>query len=233
MINNKVKINCIIVDDEPVSREILEKYIVDCPTLHLITSCNNAVEASEVLLQHQVQLIFLDINMPLLSGISFYKSLPNPPFVIFTTAYPEYAVEGFEVDAVDYLLKPFSFERFLKSVNKLLKIVHQYHDEHSVILLKSDKKIFRIKIDDIYYLEAAGDYVKVYYLDQMIVVHDTFRHVLNRLNKSSVIQIHKSFAISLNKFEYVEGNMVKVNHQLLPIGKKYRLNLMDEINGIS
>ncbi len=109
-------INCIIVEDEPVSQDVLKKYVADCPNLKLIEVCNNAFEANDTLVNHEVQLMFLDINMPRLSGMKFYKSLSNPPFVIFTTAYPEYALEGFEVDAVDYLLKPFPFERFIKAV---------------------------------------------------------------------------------------------------------------------
>lgn len=119
-----MKINCIIVDDEPASRDVLEKFISDCPSLNLLYSCKNAFEANEILNKDDVQLIFLDINMPKLSGLKFYKSLTNPPFVIFTTAYPEYAVEGFEVEAVDYLLKPFPFDRFLKAVNKALDILN-------------------------------------------------------------------------------------------------------------
>ena len=223
-----MKISCIIVDDEPASREILEKYISDCTTLNLISSCKNAIEANEIINQEQVQLIFLDINMPKLSGIKFYKSLSNPPFVIFTTAYPEYAVEGFEVDAIDYLLKPFSFERFLKSINKALNIVNQQANNNHVpfIVLKSDKKLFRVNLNDINFLEALGDYVKVDYLNKSITVHETFQNLLNQLGESNLLRIHKSFAISLNKFDHIEGNMIKIKDKSIPIGQKYRSDLL-------
>ena len=138
-----MKINCIIVDDEPASREILEKYVADCSCLNLVETCKNAFEATEAINNVDIQLIFLDINMPKLSGMKFYRSLTNPPFVIFTTAYPEFAVEGFEVNAVDFLLKPFPFERFLKAVNKAIDILkNQSNDNicYEYIFLKSDKK---------------------------------------------------------------------------------------------
>jgi len=227
-----MKISCIIVDDEPVSREILEKYIFDCSTLNLISSCKNAIEANEIINQEEIQLIFLDINMPKLSGIKFYKSLSNPPFVIFTTAYPEYAVEGFEVDAIDYLLKPFSFERFLKSVNKASNIVNQKVNVNHIpfIVLKSDKKLFRVNINDINYLEALGDYVKVNYLNQSITVHETFQNILNQLDESNLLRVHKSFAISLNKFDHIEGNMINFKEKSIPIGQKYRSELLKLIN---
>jgi DNA-binding LytR/AlgR family response regulator len=227
-----MSINCIIVDDEPASREILEKYISDCTSLNLIFSCTNAFEANEIINQEQVQLIFLDINMPKLSGIKFYKSLSNPPFVIFTTAYPEYAVEGFEVDAIDYLLKPFSFERFLKSVNKALNIFNQKdsNNHNPFVILKSDKKLFRVNINDINYLEALGDYVKVDFLSQSIIVHDTFQNLLSQLNESNLVRVHKSFAISLNKFDHIEGNIIKIQDKSIPIGQKYRADLLKIIS---
>lgn len=227
-----MRISCIIVDDEPASREIIEKYISDCALLNLISSCKNAFEANEIITQEQIQLIFLDINMPNLSGIKFYKSLSNPPFVIFTTAYPEYAVEGFEVDAIDYLLKPFSFERFLKSVNKALNIFNQKDiaDNIPFIVLKADKKLFRVNIKDINYLEALGDYVKVDYLNHTIMVHDTFQNLLTQLAESNLIRVHKSFAISLNKFDHIEGNMIKIKDKSIPIGQKYRSDLLKIIN---
>ena len=227
-----MKINCITVDDEPASREILEKYISECTLLSLISSCKNAFEANEIITQEQIQLIFLDINMPKLSGIKFYKSLSNPPFVIFTTAYPEYAVEGFEVDAIDYLLKPFSFERFLKSVNKALNIINQKDNINHVpfIVLKSDKKLFRVNLSDINYLEALGDYIKVDYMNQTIMVHDTFQNLLSQLGESNLIRVHKSFAISLNKFDHIDGNLIKIKDKSIPIGQKYRSDLLTIIN---
>lgn len=227
-----MKVSCIIVDDEPASREILEKYISDCKSLNLIASCKNAFEANELINQEEIQLIFLDINMPKLSGLKFYKSLTNPPFVILTTAYPEYAVEGFEVEAIDYLLKPFSFERFLKSINKALNVFSQKgnSNQNPYVILKSDKKLYRININEINYLEALGDYVKVDYLNQSIVVHETFQNILNQLDDSNLYRIHKSFAVSLDKFEHIEGNMVKIKDNSIPIGQTYRSEFLNLIN---
>lgn len=219
-----MKINCIIVDDEPASRGVLEKFISDCPSLNLLYSCKNAFEANKILNKDDVQLIFLDINMPKLSGLKFYKSLTNPPFVIFTTAYPEYAVEGFEVDAVDYLLKPFPFERFLKAVNKASNVLNnkQVASDSSYILLKSDKKLYRIILNEINYLEALGDYVKVNYSNQSIIVHETFQNLLSQLEESKLVRVHKSFAIALNKFDHIEGNLIKITDKFIPIGQTYR-----------
>ena len=225
-----MEINCIVVDDEPASREVLEEYIATNSMLNLLASCKNAIEANEFICDHRVDLIFLDINMPKLSGLSFYKALNNPPAVIFTTAYPQHALEGFELNAVDYLLKPFDFERFLKAVNKVIerRISGQSASEASIVL-KSDKKFYRVTLDSILYLEALGDYVRVFYDTKQILVHETFQSILARLNHPQVIRVHKSFAISLDKFDYVDGNMIRILGQSIPIGKTYRAEFFDRI----
>ncbi len=227
-----MKVNCIIVDDEPASREILEKYVADCSSLNLVETCKNAFEATEVINNVEIQVIFLDINMPGLSGMKFYRSLTNPPFVIFTTAYPEFAVEGFEVNAVDFLLKPFPFERFLKAVNKAIYILkNQSNENHSseYILFKSDKKIHRVTINEIYHLEAYGDYVKVLFNGKSIIVHNTFQNLLNQLPDNLFARVHKSHAIALNKFELIEGNMIKIKDKTVPIGQTYRSDFLNLI----
>ena len=149
-----MSMTCLIVDDEPLSRDVLRNYVNDHPDLSLAGECKDAFEAMASLEQHSVDLIFLDINMPKLSGINFYKSLNQKPLVIFTTAYPEFAVEGFELDAVDYLLKPFSFERFVKGVNKARSKVKTEEKEVGFIMLKADKKMYRTSFDDILFFEA-------------------------------------------------------------------------------
>jgi DNA-binding LytR/AlgR family response regulator len=227
-----MKINCILVDDEPASREILEKYIADSPNLNLVKSCKNAFEANEMVNDQNIDLIFLDINMPGLSGLKFYKSLTRPPFVIFATAYPEFAVEGFEVNAVDYLLKPFPFERYLKAVNKAAEIIKNRLtgiDRSDFILVKSDKKIHRIFINDITHLESIGDYVKIHFANRSILVHETFQHLLNQLPGNQFARVHKSYAISITKFETIEGNMVKIDDKSIPIGQTYRNEFMTYI----
>ncbi len=226
-------INCIIVDDEPVSQDILKKYVADTPALNLMQTCNNAFEASEALMQYKIDLIFLDINMPKLSGMKFYKSLNNPPYVIFTTAYPEFAAEGFEVDAIDYLLKPFPFDRFLKAVNRANDRISKLENKSTpgeYILLKADKKLHRINLSDISHLEALGDYVKVFYNDSFILVHETLQRLLDQLPETEFIRIHKSYVISTGNISYVEGNQVKIGAYEIPIGQKYRDGFMDFIN---
>ncbi|WP_186757261.1 LytR/AlgR family response regulator transcription factor [Echinicola salinicaeni] len=228
-----MKINCIIVEDEPTSRDLLEKYIAECSSLNLIASCRHALEALEIINTKEVQLIFLDINMPKISGLDFYKSLTKAPYVIFTTAYPQYAIEGFELDAVDYLLKPFPFERFLKAVQKVLNKVNtgssKLNKEPKHIVLKADKKLYRVDIDDIFYLEAFGDYIKVNCVDKSILVHDTFQGLLGQLPESDFIRIHKSYAIAINKLDHIEGNMVHINNTTIPIGQTYKAEFLNSI----
>lgn len=220
-------VNCIIVDDEPASRDVLKQYIADIDILNLVAECKNAIEANESLNKERIDVMFLDINMPKISGIQLLKSLTSPPKVIFTTAYPEYAIDGFELDAVDYLLKPFSFERFLKAINKYTSLTDK---ETSIanqnVLLKSDKKLYRIPIIDIVYIEAIGDYVKVVFGEQTIIVHSTFQDLLEQVSHANIIRIHRSFAVSIDKFEYIDGNQIIVKNIPLPIGKAYRKDLM-------
>ncbi|KAA3618377.1 MAG: DNA-binding response regulator [Calditrichaeota bacterium] len=222
-----MKINCIIVDDEPAAQEILQKYIADCPWLNLVKTCSNAFEAADTLNHEKIELIFLDINMPKLSGMSLYKSLSNPPRVIFTTAYPEFAVEGFEVSAADFLLKPFPFERFLKAVNKVVGAQQNQPSKltesaDAYILLKSDKKIHHIKLNEIIHLEAIGDYIEVHLRRSSLTVHETLKAMLEQLPASHFTRIHKSYIIALDKIEFIEGNRVRIRDKYLPIGKVFR-----------
>jgi len=217
-------IHCAIIEDEPLAQNILKKYIEDHPALELTAICNNAEEAQKVLFRQNVDLLFLDINLPKLSGISFLKTLPHPPLVIFTTAYPEYAVEGFELDAIDYLLKPFSFERFLKAANKAVQQLNKKEiaEQPSSIFLKADKKVHKINLDDILYIEAAGDYIKVITDNAQHIVNDTLKSLQDQLPPVQFIRVHKSYIISRTKIKFFEGNYVKVGHADIPIGNSYR-----------
>ena len=188
-----MNIKCIIIDDEPSSQNVLKSFIDKIDYLEVLQICNNALEALDFLKNNTVDLFFLDINMPHLSGISFYKSLKNPPKVIFTTAYSEYALEGFEVEAIDYLLKPFYFERFVKAVSKVKTLNDNKTD---YILLKSDKKLHQIKTDDIYFIEGLGDYIKVHLKDAYLVTYKSLTKMNDLLPKSDFIQVHKSFIIN-------------------------------------
>lgn len=218
-------INCLIVDDEPLSRDVLKTYCADHPELEIVGICKDAFEAMAAMEKQTVDLIFLDVNMPKLSGVNFYKSLNQKPAVVFTTAYPEFAVEGFELDAVDYLLKPFSFERFVKAVNKVKdksQTANTSANSADYILLKADKKIYRTPYDDILFMESLGDYVKVYLKDKVLIVTTTLKRLVEELPATEFIRTHKSFIINKSKLEYIEGNQIKIRDQFITIGQSYR-----------
>ena len=225
-------LSCLIVDDEPLSQEVLKKFVDDAPLLQLNGICSDALEALEFLRQNTVDLIFLDINMPKLSGINFVKTLENPPLIIFTTAYAEYAVEGFELNAVDYLLKPIAFDRFLKAVNKAVELQQAWEiierskndlnkEETDYLIIISDKLIYKINIDDLYYVQSYGDYVKIYTKEKVIIASETLKNMEQYL-KTHCIRIHKSYIVNKEAIKYVEGNQVKTHDIMLPIGQKYR-----------
>ena len=220
------RLNCLIVEDEPLAQNVLKNYIPAHPALQLVGICNDAMEAQVALHEQEIDLIFLDINLPMLSGINFLKTLSTKPMVIFTTAYPEFAVEGFELDAVDYLLKPFSLERFLKAVNKALQSkrsgqpMEEKGDEF--ISLRADKKVFRVFIPDILHLEAMGDYVRVTTANNSYLVNDSLRDLLSELPPQQFIRVHKSYAVARNKISFLEGNYIRVGDRDIPIGATYR-----------
>ena len=219
-------INCLIIDDEYSSQNVLKNFIAEVPFLEVIGICNNALEASSILnFQTKIDLLFLDINMPKISGLNFYKSLSNPPNVIFTTAYPQYAVDGFEVNAIDYLLKPFSLERFLNAVAKVAeKLKNETLNKEGIphLIVKSNKVIHKVIIDTILYVEALGDYVKIQLENDHIVTHSTFTNILNLLPASQFIRTHKSFAINIRKLNSVSGNRISIGDYIVPIGQKYK-----------
>lgn len=219
-------IRCLIIDDEPPAREVLESYVEDLPKLQLVASCSNAIEALEWLDRESIDLIFLDINMPKLSGINFYKSLITKPKVIFTTAYAEHAVEGFELEALDYLLKPFSFERFIKAVNKVE--TGKKEEPNNFIMLKADKKNHKVNFDQIRYFESIGDYVKVHLKDsKTLIISETLRK-LEEILPNSFLRVHKTYIISIPHLEYVEGNQIQLGKTKIPIGQSYR----DKVNEV-
>ena len=227
---------CIIIEDEPLAQNILKKYIGDHPSLELLAVYNDALEAQTTLAQQNIHLIFLDINLPKLSGINFIKTLLHPPLVIFTTAYPEFAVEGFELNAVDYLLKPFSFERFLKAINKALEKLttpasqNPSTNQSSFVFLKADKKFHKVDLDTIYYIEAIGDYMKVITDRGQFIINETMKKLQEQLPPDSFIRVHKSFIISRNKIKYIEGNYVQVEDKSIPIGATYRNEVLAAID---
>lgn len=229
-------LQCIIADDEPIARQIIKSYIASIPNLELVASCKNAFEVMAVLQEKRIDILFLDINMPKLTGISLLKTLQEKPNVIITTAYPEYAVEGFELSVTDYLLKPFSLERFLQAVNKVQQNVKvetktvslDREDTSTSLFVKSDKKIIKINFEEISHIEAYGNYIKIY-SDKMILTSQTLSDFLIKL-PNTFVRIHKSFAINFNNLKLIEGNQVVLQNDVkLPIGKSYRKIVLDKI----
>lgn len=238
---------CLIVDDEPLAQRVVEKYIEQMPMLTLEGKCSCAIDAIPYLNNGGIDLVFLDINMPTLTGVDFLRSLRNPPLVIITTAYPEYALEGFELDVVDYLLKPIPFERFFKAVNKSLdrlrlgaaqaplaampSLEPLSATENSILTVKADKRIYKIPHSTIIFIEGLGDYVTIHTAKGKITSHDTMKRLGNELSRPNFLRIHKSYIIAAGRVEYIEGNAVKVGEDLIPIGKNYRDEVLPLLEG--
>lgn len=226
-------IKYIIVDDEYVAHDIIEGYCDLLPNMKLQRNCYDAIEALEYLNEHSVDLIFLDLNMPKLKGFEFLKTLSSPPKVIVTTAYKEFALEGYELNISDYLLKPFSFERFLKAINKVVgtKSTTQSTSVNDVdsgvksIFLRSNKKYVQVSINDILYAEAAGNYTKVITASDTITIREKISDLLEILPKESFLQVHKSFAIAVKHIQSIEGNRIYIKDAIVPIGKMYKSNV--------
>jgi DNA-binding LytR/AlgR family response regulator len=238
-----MKIRCLVIDDEPLAQRVIERYAEDLPFLEIVHRCENAMEALEVLKSGGIDLIFLDINMPKLTGIEFLRTLKHSPLVIITTAYAEYAVQGYELNVLDYLMKPFSFERFVKAVQKARDILesrdgagteisHQKLSEGDFVFIKSSKKTYRVNFTDILYIEALGDYVKVYTTDKMIISYHSMKNLEKVLPAKSFPRIHKSFIISISRVEVIEGNQVKIRDRWIPIGTNYKTDFEKLINTI-
>jgi DNA-binding LytR/AlgR family response regulator len=236
-------INVIIVDDEPLAQDVLETYLDRIPELNLVKKCGNALEANEALQQHDIDLMFLDIQMPQLTGTDFLRPLKHPPLVIFTTAYPNYALDGFELNALDYLLKPISFERFLKAVNKATeqldlqqkgKAVSDTAEEAGFIFVKADKKLVKVNFEDVIYIEGLKDYVIIRMGDQRVITLQTMKSLEDKLPQDIFRRVHRSYIVNLNKIEAVVGNMIEVQEKgqakHIPVGKNYRDELLELIN---
>ena len=239
----------IIVDDEPLALDVIETYVSRMPNLELIARCNNAFEANEALKNNEIDLMFLDIQMPQLTGIDFLKTLKIPPMVIFTTAYQQYAVEGFELNAIDYLLKPISMDRFMKAVNKASEQYELHHkevktvvhtegaaaaaDKPDYIFVKADKKLQRVKFSEILYIEGLKDYVIIRTETGRIISLQTMKSLEDKLPVAQFVRVHRSFIVGMDKIHAIVGNMVEVIEKgvakHLPIGKNYRDELLEMV----
>ncbi len=241
-----MQIRCLIVDDEPLAQRVVERYMDDLPELVLVKKCNDAIEARDVLFSEEVDLMFLDINMPKLSGLTFLKTLKNPPLVIITTAYREYALEGFELDVVDYLNKPFSFERFLNAINKVTERLQSRQKtaarvpadspqqpvaqaEEAFIFVKSDKVTYKINHKDILYIESVGDYIKIITNDKNVMSYQSLKKLEDVLPVKYFPRVHKSFIVSVSKIDSIEGNQIKIKDNIIPIGRNYKQHFQEII----
>jgi DNA-binding LytR/AlgR family response regulator len=220
----------LIIDDESIAHDIIKGYCDLIPGMELQKNCYDAIEAFSYLNENRVDLIFLDLNMPKLKGFEFLKTLANPPKVIVTTAYREYALDGYELNIVDYLLKPFSFERFLKAVHKAIRIpekgggkkTDKTDDALETIFLRSNKKHIQVEVAKILFLESAGNYVKVVTAKETILVRDKIPEMLERFPPDQFLKVHKSFAVAKAHIKSIEGNRILLEGHEVPIGKIYR-----------
>ncbi|MDG1101061.1 MAG: LytTR family DNA-binding domain-containing protein [Saprospiraceae bacterium] len=232
-------IKAIIVDDEPLALDVLETYIAQLPELELVARCENALEAREVLKEHDVDLMFLDINMPQLTGIDFLKTLSVKPNFIFTTAHPYYAVEGFELNAIDYLMKPIPLERFMKAVNKVIDMQvgetsAPEKKKENFIFVKADKKLIKVNFDDILYIEGLKDYVIIRHKEGRVITLHTMKSLEAKLPDHIFKRIHRSYIVNIGAIDAIVGNMIELKEKSqvkhIPIGKNYREELLKVIN---
>jgi two-component system, LytTR family, response regulator len=223
-------IRCLVVDDEPPAREIIRRYIEQVPGLHLAGECGNALQAFAFLQQHSVDLIFLDIHMPQLNGNDFLKTLKFPPKVIFTTAFAEYALEGYELDIIDYLLKPIQFDRFLKAVNKAFQLsqtktetpIAEEKKNESFVYFRADRKMIKVMLRDILYIESMKDYIKVFIPGETIITKQSISAVEAMLPEREFIRVHRSYIVSLAHIKSFTSEIIEIEKTELPIGKLYR-----------
>lgn len=228
-------IKCLVIDDEPLAIDVLEDFIAKVPFLNLVKGCTSAMEAIEVLHQEDVQLLFLDIQMPQVSGVQFLKSLDYRPKVIFTTAYSDYALEGFNLDAVDYLLKPFTFERFLKAVNKAYQQItlqnksSEVNTDKEYMFVKSGYDTVKVKFDEILYIEGLKDYVKIHTTGKTVIALMSMR-ILEETLPDNFIRVHRSYIIDFERVSMVQKRKVFIDKLEIPIGEVYRDAFMERIS---
>ena len=235
MQNNKT-ISCLIVDDEAIAREIIATHLSKIPNINVIASCSNAIEAFNKLRSHQVHLIFLDINMPEVSGISFAKSINKDVKIIFTTAYRDFAVEGFELQAVDYLMKPISFDRLLKAVNTYFEIhadtndtKNQEFESSSFMFVRADRRMIKVDFESIIYIESYSDYIKIHLANETIVTRETISAIEAKLPGKRFLIIHRSYIISLKYIESFTNEEIVINNTALTISRSYKKDVIQTL----
>ena len=228
----------LVIDDEPLAQNIIRKYAEDIKSIEIKGFCNDALEAMLILENQAIDLIFLDINMPKLSGIEFLKTLKNPPLIILTTAYTDYAMEGYELNVLDYLVKPFSFVRFLKAVQKAEQQIQiskktKELEKPESIFIKSNKKSYQVRFIDIVYIEGLGDYIKIHTEKTHLITNLTMKKMEELLPENEFYRIHKSYIVNLKKIVAIEGNMVELSNVKLTIGSNFRTDFFNRISNLS
>ena len=232
-------IKCLVVDDEPPAREIIRRYIEQVPSLELAGECGNAIQAFSFLQQHPVDLLFLDVRMPQLNGNDFLKTLKNPPKVIFTTAYPDYALEGYELDILDYLMKPIPFDRFLKAVNKMFHQTVMQQESTSIpeekkndsfVYFRADRKMVKVMLRDILYIESMKDYVKVITKSGTIITKQSISSVEAMLPEKEFIRTHRSYIVAARHIKSYTAELIEIHNTEIPIGKLFRNEVMKTLN---
>ncbi len=231
-------INCVIIDDEPLARKGLREYISDVDFLHLAGEYDNPLKATEMISRGEAQLLFLDIQMPKITGLDFMKTLQRPVPVIFTTAFPQYALDGFDLNALDYLVKPISFDRFLKAALKAKEYyeVRQKNDADKTPLeagdyffIKADNKLVKVSFNDILFIEALQNYVVVHIQEKKLITYLTFKSVEEYLPSSQFIKVHKSYIVSATKIDSIEGNDIRIGQHHIPISRNLKDEVMDKL----
>ncbi|CAL2102690.1 Chemotaxis protein CheY [Tenacibaculum sp. 190130A14a] len=221
-------LNCIIVDDEPVAREILATYVEKTPNLHLIASYQNALEVIQTTHDENIDIYFLDINMPEITGLSLAKILGNASHIIFTTAYREYAVDGFDLQATDYLLKPISFDRFLQAIQKITiqqkssTTTHQETNTSNFMFVRADRKMIKVDFKDIFYVESLGDYVKIVTQKETITSRDTISNLEEKLNSDFFLRTHRSFIVNMHQIHSYTNEFIEIENKAIPISRTYK-----------
>jgi len=230
-----MKLNCLIVDDEPVARKGLEEYVKEVDFLHLVAKCESAAKAQPFLEDGLVDLIFLDIQMPKVSGIEFLKKLKSPPLIIFTTAHAEFAVEGYALDIIDYLLKPISFDRFVKAAQKArdyYEVTHRLAERKELpdyFFVKCEGKYERIMYDDVLYVEAMQNYVVIHTANRKLITYHTLSGLEEQLPKDRFLKIHKSYIAAVSKISVIDGNDVIINQERIPISRNLKEEVMKQV----
>jgi len=230
-------IKCIIIEDEPIACEIMQDYIQDIQRLDLVGTFTDALYASEFLRNNIVDVVFLDLHLPKLSGFEFLKTMKNPPKIIVTTAYHQYALEGYELDIVDYLLKPIEFSRLLKAINKLDKEFESQHissqsdirQEEQFMFFNVNKKKIKVRLNEIYYIESLKEYIKIHLKDSQLVTHFQIGEIEKSLNHLNLIRIHRSFLVVESKIEAYTSSSVEINGEELPIGRTYKKMVFERL----